>query len=470
MNTTLIRTLAVSCVSVLLFSGCTKRYMTKIKDLEGQLADAQMEVEDNQTKFEDELAEKESKLEDLKQELEGKIQDLNHEKQNLEAEISRLNDEIESLKRTIDEKTPKDESDQGHTDYNPANDEKYANAMVFLSGDTGGGVGFVVQDAGKHYLYTTADILRSNKGIAATTASGDKLDDFGNLECAAGCPFVRIELNNPGEDLVALPLASTSHKVDGNSRLACMTVTSTGAVSAELTASYGLTADAVQLDQSVLTRDHVGGPIIETATGKVLGIVTRVEQDRTDIWAGSADEENEMFNPTRANRSVSWTPVPIATFLAETKKIADFDRFTRVILAFAAMTPSPDGLGIEGSLGGDATIKSVLEDSKGLQPAREALELHDNLANKRGQRLGEADLKKRINGLFASVASQSKRLAQGFDPAGFSPFQRKAAQQSVAWRKSAEQDLANKMESVAATSFRPEPSPREERGRRGRDD
>jgi hypothetical protein len=162
--------------------------------------------------------------------------------------------------------------------------------------------------------------------------------------------------------------------------------------------------------------------------------------------------------------------VPIATFLAESKKIADFDRFTRVILAFAAMTPAPDGLGIGGNLGGDATIKSVLEDAKGLQPAREALELHDNLANKRGQRLGEVDLKKRITGMFASVAAQSKKLAAGFEPGAFSPVHAKAVQQSLAWRKDADRELNNKMESIATLSLKPEAPVREERGRRGRND
>ncbi len=462
--------MAVSCASVLLLSGCTKKYMTKIKELEGQLADARMEVEDNQTKFEDDLAEKENQLENLKQELEAKIQDLGHEKQNLEAEIARLNDEIESLKRTIDEKTPKDESDQGHSDYNPAKDDKYANAMVFLTGEGGGGVGFVVADGGKHYLYTTADALRSGKGITATTAAGVKLEDFGNLECAAGAPFVRIELTKPADDLIALELASSSHKLGGGARLACMTVTSGGAVSGDLAASYGLTAEAVQLDQSVLTKEHVGGPILETATGKVLGIVTRTARERTDIWEEASELENEMFESTRVNRSINWTAVPIATFLAESKKIADFDRFTRVILAFAAMTPAPDGLGIGGNLGGDATIKSVLEDAKGLQPAREALELHDNLANKRGQRLGEVDLKKRITGMFASVAAQSKKLAAGFEPGAFSPVHAKAVQQSLAWRKDADRELNNKMESIATLSLKPEAPVREERGRRGRND
>ncbi len=470
MKASLARALAVSGVLVLLLPGCTKRYVLKIKELEDRLAETELAMEEKQTEAEDEMYDKEASFEDQKQELENTVQNITQEKLNLEAEITRLNDEIESLKRTIDERTPKDENDQGHDNYNPAKDDKYSNAMVSLAGDGVSGCGFIAKEGGKHYLYTTAEGLRDAKNVTATTAGGVRLEKLGNLECAEGCPFVRIEVTGDTEDLTALEIAAGGRKLDSGVRLAAMWAGIGGSVNGELTTSYGFSDERIQLDESILTREFIGGPVLETATGKTLGIVTRQTRERSDLWgdANDAGEEYDVLQAIRVNRSINWTAVPVTTFLAESQTIAEYDRFTKVLLAFAAMNPSPDGLEISASAGGDVTIKSVLEDAKGLQAAREALQLHDNLANKKGQRLGEADLKKRINSLFSSLGHQSKTLGAKFDPNAFSPFQKKAAAQSQQWRKRAEQDLADKMEAISSMSLKPDAPIRDDRDDRDR--
>jgi hypothetical protein len=461
----LLRVTAVCGISLLLLPGCNKRYITKIKELE---EDKNTLVEEHETeleKLDEEFREKEVALEKTAEDQVAKIDEITQERNRLNSELESAKDEITRLKKEIDDKTPKDASTPGHADFDPSKEEKYTSAMATITGDVNSGAGFIVEDGGKHYLYTTAAIISGNSRLAVSNAGGTKFAKFGNLEVAAGCDFVRLELLEAG-DAPALQLAAATYQVSTERRLCTLGISgANGSVTGELINPFGQSKDTIDVDPTLLT-GKIGGPVIETATGKVLAVVTPPPVGQPELWQNPNAATDVQFRAARINRPISWEPAPIAAFLAEGKRIRDFDRLTKVVYAFAAMTLTPDGLGIENTVGNSETVKSVLAESKDLPITGDAMTLHTMLSSKKG-RIGEADLKKRVTSLFAAVDSQSKRNLTGFDPAKFSACHRKAAEQSLKWRNEAAAQLQRTAEGVADVNLKPAaPEPEEDDRRR----
>ncbi len=130
-----------------------------------------------------------------------------------------------------------------------------------------------------------------------------------------------------------------------------------------------------------------------------------------------------------------WKAVPVATFLAEAKKIADYNRLTGVAQAFAGLNTTP-GLGLTLTIAGSRTGLSILTAAKDLPIAAETITLHDDIAAKR-VRLGEADLKKRIASIISSAVTQLQRGEADFVPAKFNPYHRPYAEEAQKWHKDA---------------------------------
>lgn len=449
----LLQVTAVCGISLLLLPGCNKRYITKIKELEEEKNTLVEEHDTELEKRDEEFREKELALEKTEEETAAKLDEITQERDRLANELDSAKDEIKRLTKEIDEKTPKDASTPGHSDFNPAKEEKYANAMATITGDAGSGTGFIVEDGGKHYLYTSASVISRNSRLAVSSAGGTKFSKFGNMEVAAGCDFVRLELLE-ADDATALQLAPSGHQVSTEHRLCCLGIAgANGNVTGELINPFGQSNETIDLDPNLLN-GKVGGPVIDTTTGKVLAVVTPPPNEQAELWQNPNAGTDVQYRAARINRNISWEPAPVAGFLAEGKRISDFDRFTKIVYAFAAMTLTPEGLGIENSVGNSETVKSVLAEVKDLQVVSDAVALHTQLASKKG-RIGEADLKKRATSLFSTVDSQSKRNTVGFDPSKFSAYHRKAAEQSLKWRTEAALQLQRTAEGVADLDLKP---------------
>lgn len=457
MRTSILRGLAIPCLLALLLSGCSKKkYEAKIKDLKEEMETIESEYEERIEEQEDQLAEIERAKEDAEEKSTEKIDQLTEEVNTLKSHQSDLQQKLDRVQRELDAKTPQDASVPGHKDFDPAEQEKFANAMTTISGDSTNGAGFIVEDAGKHYLYTTAAILSGNTRLTIATAGGTKLTKFGNLEVADGCDFVRLEVQELQESdkIPALQLASTGSETTTASKLYCLGIApANGSVTSELVTPYGQGDETINLDAYKLA-GKTGGPVIDTATGKVVAIVTTPASERSDLWSEPVDNQAAQLAASRINRTISWQAVPVAAFLAEGKAIVDFDRFTKVVVAFAALAPNPGGLGVDAAIGNSETVSTVLSEATEIPVAAETIALHTLLASDKS-RMGEADLKKRITSIFATVNSQSKRNVAGFDPAKFSTYHRKAAEQSLKWREDANQRLQSTMEGIAGLELKP---------------
>ena len=181
-----------------------------------------------------------------------------------------------------------------------------------------------------------------------------------------------------------------------------------------------------------------GSPLLVTATGKLLAIIIDpAAEPRHQLWDDPSGQAGEPVGPraARLNRRVAWKAVPIASFLADSKKLADFNRFTRVAQSLALLNSSP-GLGLSATVAGSHTGLSILTAAKDLPIASEVLTLRDDLASKR-LRLGEADLKKRLSSINSSAVTQMQRGVADFVPAKFNPYHRPYAEEAIKWRKDA---------------------------------
>ncbi|MCF7733416.1 MAG: hypothetical protein K9N23_17125 [Akkermansiaceae bacterium] len=454
MRTSILRGLAIPCLLALLLSGCSKKkYEAKIKELEENIETIESEYEERIEEQDDELSEIERAKEDAEEKSTEKIGQLTEEINTLKSHQSDLQQKLDRVKAELYAKTPKDASVPGHKDFDPAEQEKFSNAMATISGDSTKGAGFIVEDAGKYHLYTTAAILSGNTRLTIATAGGTKLTKFGNLEVADGCDFVRLELQE-SDNIPALQLASADSETTTTSKLCCMGIApANGSVTSEIVSPFGQGDETINLDPSKLT-GKTGGPVIDTVTGKVLAIVTTPASERSDLWSEPADNGAARLTVSRINRTLSWQTVSVAAFLSEGKAIVDFDRFTKVVVAFAALAPSPEGLGVDTAIGNSETVNTVLSEATGLPVAAETIALHTLIASNKS-RMGEADLKKRITSIFATVNSQSKRSVADFTPAKFSSYHRKAAEQSLKWREDADQRLKSTIEGIADLVLKP---------------
>lgn len=455
MSPKLIPALAACGLSALLVPACKNKEQTK--QIDSLKEDIDLLVEENDQaveELEERIREKEEALDKSQEENEVKLDEITKERDTIKSQLSEAQEEIRKLKAEVITLTPKDASAPGHADFNPANQEAFANAMTMITGDVTSGVGFVVADGDKRYLYTTAATLAGNSRLTVATAPGVKLTKFGNLEVAEKTSFVRLELLEATE-VAALKLAPPSVKAESGAKLCCMGMSAaSGGVTGEMLASFGQGSDAIQLDPNAVA-NRIGGPVIDIASGTVVAIITSTAVENEGLWAApAAPAEGLQVAASRINRDISWQAVPIAAFLTEGKRLHDFDRYTRVVSAFAAMTPTPDGLGFDNQVGENETIRSALKDAKEVPVVAEAATLDGQMAAKK-TRLGEADLKRRIASLFSTVASQSKANAATFEPAKFSAFRRQAAERSAEWRKEAMDKLAATASGLAELELKP---------------
>lgn len=438
MTAPVVRSIAILSISLISLTGCTnKKSQAKIKELETQIETLQEETSTALNERENELSQKDEAANKAQNEAEQKIQQLTTERDKAQQEVELLKKAAARAETARIASKPKDASSPGHPDFNPANEAKITQAVASVTGDKSTGTGFVVATEGKHYLYTAAHVVAGNSRLSITNSAGLKFVKFGNLEVAEGAAIVRLELLDAAES-PALQLAAESAQVAASTDITALGASATsGTVTSDRGNATSQTEDTIEVDSSLLLGKD-GGPLIATATGKVLAVIINPAAARTEL---SATPTEEIPNQAcRLNRKMLWKAVPIGTFLAEAKKITEFDGITRVAQALAVLSPSSTGLGVEGTVAGGQSALAVLTAAKDVPIAAEVLAMHNQLSGKK-VRSSEADLKKRFASLISSAMSQMQRTSEGFDPAKFTSYHRHLAENSLKWRKEALQQL-----------------------------
>ncbi len=458
MKLSIVRGLAVSSIAVLALSGCTnKRQETKIKTLETQLDSLQEQLNETVDSNDKELSLQQQATRTLEIETTEQINQLTQERDRLAAETATLKQQIARAEAERLARIPKNTTAPApaQPELDPTKETKFTQALVTITGDVTSGTGFVVQTEGKRYLYSPTATLIGNSRLAVTTASGEKLTKFGDLQTAEGYAVIRLELLE-ADALTALQIAPESTRVSSANKVACLGLTAgSAAITGTLGNAFGQNHEFIELDPTLLA-NRSGGPVIDTTTGQVLGIIINPAPVHTALWEARAAPGAVPLSASRLNRPLAWQPLPVAAFLAEAKKIADFDRLTRVAQALGVLVPSPNGLGAEVAVADSHTAIAILTAAKELLFATEAATLHQQLATK-SARVSGADLKKRVASFYASATAHLKRNDEAFQATQFSPYHRKAAADSIRWRKEAEQRLTTAAQTAITTDLTPAP-------------
>lgn len=311
--------------------------------------------------------------------------------------------------------------------------------VVVIEGDRSSGTGFLAGSGDKTYLYTAAHVLSGNSKLTVRNSSGRRFARFGNLEAAEGADLVRMAL--VGEEIPAklelvapdAPLPpGTRVMVLGNGGGAGVVVVETGKV-------LGQSGESLEVDAGVI-QGNSGGPVIELAGGRAVGVITHLTAERRDIWSrGSRLGEVRRF-ACRLNREWQWQRSTVPVFLGEAQKIEEYDRLTKLAMAIGALTPGVEGLRLDQAMSRDVTVLAIFNESKDLPVVAELMAMNQELAEKR-MRLSEADLKKRFRGVIGAALNLLRQNGNGFTPARFSWFHRQRAEESVTWRGKAEVQL-----------------------------
>ena len=448
----IIRGLAILSLSMLALSGCTnKKDRARIKDLEAEIETLNAEFTTTLGEREKELADKDEASRNAQSETAQKIQELTLERDQAAQELAALKNEATRSEAARIARLPKDASTPGHADYDPSKEPKITNAMATITGDKSAGTGFIVATEGKFFLYTAAHILSGNSRLSVSNSAGLKFAKFGNLEVAEGADFVRLELLDV-TDAPALQLSPDTSKVTSATDITCLgTSASSGTVSGDRGKAIAQKGDLIDVDPT-LVQGKSGGAIIDGATGKVVAIIVKQAAEQTDLGATAGGTAPGSITATstpveipcsayRLNRKVEWKAVPIGAFLAEAKKIADFDRLTRVGQALGGLSPAANGLtGMTSTVAGGQTALAVLSDAKDVPIAGEVIKMHTQLAAKKS-RTSEIDLKKQFASLVSSMVGLMQRSEVGFEPIKFTPYHRRFVDDSLRWRKDVKQRL-----------------------------
>lgn len=434
-----LRQLSILGIALLALAGCnSKKDLGKIRDLESKLKALAEEQAAELKERDGQLKEKEETAAKAAADRQEKITELNAAIEKATADIATLEKKLDEAEAAKLAAIPKDATVPGHPDFDPGKVNRYTDALATVTGDVTKGTGFLVKAGDKTYLYTAAAVIAGNTKLTISSFGGQQFAKFGDLELAEGSGCARIELLEVG-DAATLELAGAV-TIGSDTGISSLGIDA-GSVNSACNNAFGQKGQLLEVEPTSLV-GKAGGPVLATATAKVLAVIVKGPGAQPDLWTDPATSNQDasadvgMFQAVLLNDDLAWQAVPLASFLAEGRKIAEFDKMTRLAHAIGALKPSATGLGLSETVSGSITVGALLAESKGLQFAAELIKLDEGLTAKT-VRLGAADLKKRYLSIVSSGVALIKRSEADFDPAKFSSYHRPLVEQSLKWRKEA---------------------------------
>lgn len=307
-----------------------------------------------------------------------------------------------------------------------------ANSVLIIEGDQSVGTGFVADSGGKKYLYTAAHVFSGNNKLTVKNSRGINFKKFGILEAAEGADLVRMEILEEVKDF--LEIAPAAAGVQINTEIAALgNGGGTGVVAVEKGKVLGISADSIEVDAGII-QGNSGGPVLDQATGKTLGLVTHLTSERKDLWSeGTRQGEVRRF-ACRVDKNWQWKSMKVGGFLADGKALAAFDELTRLCFAMAQLEPLTNGLRLERNVGEGSTAIEILDRNRDNEMVRTLIKMNSDLASRKST-LSEAELKKKFRSLISQLQGQTKRSGDAFTPQNFAWFHRKQSEMSIRARK-----------------------------------
>lgn len=313
--------------------------------------------------------------------------------------------------------------------------------VLLVENETSAGTAFVVAQDGTLYLYTAAHVLTGGAKLTVKNAQGLTLSNFGACQVATDCDLARIEVNVKPE--LALKVTKPGSITVGHDITAAGNSAGSGVVTLTEGKVAGIGPTELEVSAEVI-QGNSGGPILSTASGEVVGVVTRAESGREDIWAADTEFAKVRRFASRIDRPVPWRTTSLETLQSENSRIATFNSRTRLVYAMASLEPGQNGLRLDMQLGGGGgpTIMAIFMEHKNVAPVQKLIQMNRQLAE-RQLRSSERDLKKRFAGFYNDLIRLFANDTSNFEPENFSFPNRKSAGKALEWRKDATKLLQN---------------------------
>jgi hypothetical protein len=314
---------------------------------------------------------------------------------------------------------------------------KKREAMVTIEGEGGKGLGVLVREGDKLWLYTAAHVFGGHQKLAITAANGNKLTRFGQLQVAEAADIARLEVQEEG--LAALEWAPAERTLRQNMGLFVL------AGDEPWTSAIPEAPPAEGKPVSIPGGgESAGGAVVLDANdAALLGIVVRPDAKRGELFPRpGADFSRMNLAFLRPSGEMDWKTVGVAAYLAEGRMIAEYDTMTRLATALATARFAGGRIQFEGLAGTGLSPMQILEENKKIPAIAELLAFNsaEDEATKK-IKPNEQDVKRKAIGILTSAAAAVRQSAQGFDPAKFTGLNRVLAEESAAWRAPAEQAL-----------------------------
>ncbi len=244
--------------------------------------------------------------------------------------------------------------------------------------------------------------------------------------------MVRLEILEDVADFLEIVPAATPLEI--NASIAALgNGGGNGVISVEKGKILGTSGDSLEVDAGII-QGNSGGPVVDELSGKAIGLVTHLTNERKDVWAqGTRQGEVRRF-ACRLNKEWKWKVMKIGTFLAEGKSLAEFDNLTRLCFAVAQLQPLQNGLRLEAEVGGNTSAMEILLQNQNNELVKSLMAMNNELASRKNV-MSVPDLKKKFRSLLGQIQSQAVRSNEAMKPQVFAWFHRSRAEGSIEARK-----------------------------------
>lgn len=252
------------------------------------------------------------------------------------------------------------------------------NCLVFIKTDSGSGSGFVVNVAGKTYIYTNAHVLCGAPGgftkkiVSIKTAAGRSFPTPYDLELSAvydaAAPNgledmarfpVTLKPGEPAYEFAAMdsmPKAGQKVVAYGNSMGEDVMTTLDGNI-------MGLGTDRIEVSCEIVPGNS-GGPVIFPDTNEVVGISTYLATGKRDIWTQGTQFSQVRRFAIRPEKVTKWRKMLYTSLISSLAELSAFDRDTLSLAAACFLNPRPNrgGFDVPSHQNGDYVVRQVLMD------------------------------------------------------------------------------------------------------------
>lgn len=250
----------------------------------------------------------------------------------------------------------------------------YSNSLVFVSGTTGDGSGFLAKYSTGNFLFTNAHVAAGVRGATFKTLEGTEVK-LGAASCAVGHDVFLMQATTSGQPFEIMKEVDQNASI-GDEVVVLGNAEGAGVINTIVGKIVGLGPQLVEVD-APFQPGNSGSPIIHLKSGKVIGLATYAMIRRYDPATKEPVKKPVVRRfGYRLDSIKSWQPVNWQTFFAQANEVETIEKLTADLAAF--LNDLADGKGIHTEIHSNPAIKSRIDAwhaarAKGLSPRDAAM-------------------------------------------------------------------------------------------------